>query len=63
MGQKIIKNSKQVYFFQLNKIKNVPKYLVIEDLKKKKSLKISSRSRELSLVSWDKCLVTSLIII
>ncbi len=46
MGQKIIKNSKQVYFFQLNKIKNVPKYLVIEDLKKK-SLKISSRSREL----------------
>ncbi len=49
MGQKIIKNSKQVYFFQLNKIKNVPKYLVIEDLKKK-SLKISSRSRELSLV-------------
>ncbi len=35
MGQKIIKNSKQVYFFQLNKIKNVPKYLVIEDFKKK----------------------------
>ncbi len=62
MGQKIIKNSKQVYFFQLNKIKNVPKYLVIEDFKKK-SLKISSRSHELSLVSWDKCLITSLIII
>ncbi len=62
MGQKIIKMSKQVYFFQLNKIKNVPKYLVIEDLKKK-SLKISSRSRELSLVLSDKCLITSLIII
>ncbi len=62
MGQKIIKISKQVYFFQLNKIQNVPKYLVIEDLKKK-SLKISSRSRELSLVLSDKCLITSLIII
>ncbi len=43
-------------------------YFIIEDLKKKKKSKnlVSSRSREPSLVSrlvsWDKCLVTPLIL-